>query len=109
MCIRDRHTNTRQLEFHPHVHLVMPAAAVDAERRQWRTKRRQTKGGYLFNHKALAKVFRGKLLAGIEAAGLVLPRRHPEKWVVDCKSVGSGEPALIYLGRYLYRLSLIHI
>jgi hypothetical protein len=23
--------------------------------------------------------------------------------VVDCKSVGSGEPALIYLGRYLYR------
>jgi hypothetical protein len=23
--------------------------------------------------------------------------------VVDCKSVGSGKPALIYLGRYLYR------
>ena len=23
--------------------------------------------------------------------------------MVDCKSVGSGEPALIYLGRYLYR------
>jgi hypothetical protein len=23
--------------------------------------------------------------------------------VVDCKSVGSGEKALIYLGRYLYR------
>ena len=97
------HTNTRQLEFHPHVHLVMPAAALDAERRQWRTKRRQTKGGYLFNHKALAKVFRAKLLAGFEAAGLTLPRRHPAKWVVDCKSVGSGEKALIYLGRYLYR------
>jgi hypothetical protein len=24
-------------------------------------------------------------------------------WIVDCKSVGSGEKALIYLGRYLYR------
>jgi hypothetical protein len=23
--------------------------------------------------------------------------------VVDCKAVGSGQPALIYLGRYLYR------
>jgi hypothetical protein len=23
--------------------------------------------------------------------------------VVDCKSVGSGEKALVYLGRYLYR------
>lgn len=95
------HTNTRQLEFHPHVHLVMPAAALDGKRRQWRTKRR--KAGYLFNHKALAKVFRAKMLAAIEAAGLTLPRSYPEKWVVDCKSVGSGEKALIYLGRYLYR------
>ena len=98
------HTNTRRLDYHPHVHLVMPAAAVDAERRQWRTKRRgKVKGGYLFNHKALAKVFRGKMLAGIEAAGLTLPGRHPAKWIVDCKSVGTGEKALIYLGRYLYR------
>jgi hypothetical protein len=96
------HTNTRRLDFHPHVHLVMPAAAVDGPRRLWRTKRRG-KGGYLFNHKALAKVFRARMLAGIEAAGLTLPCSHPEKWVVDCKYVGSGESALIYLGRYLYR------
>ncbi len=98
------HTNTRQLEYHPHVHLVMPAAALDGKRRQWRTKRpSKTKAGYLFNHKALAKVFRAKMLAAIEAAGWTLPPRHPEKWVVDCKSVGGGEKALIYLGRYLYR------
>jgi len=32
-----------------------------------------------------------------------LPARHPAKWVVDCKCVGSGEKALVYLGRYLYR------
>ena len=43
------------------------------------------------------------MLAAIEAAGLSLPARYPTEWVVDCKSVGSGEPALIYLGRYLYR------
>jgi hypothetical protein len=97
------HTNTRRLDYHPHVHLVMPAAAVDAAQRLWRTKQRTTRGGYLFNHKALAKVFRAKLLAGIAAAGLRLPDRHPKKWVVDCKSVGSGGKALIYLGRYLYR------
>jgi hypothetical protein len=98
------HTNTRRLDYHPHVHLVMPAAAVDGPRKLWRTKRRgKGKGGYLFNHKALAKVFRGKILAAIEAAGLTLPARSPEKWVLDCKSVGSGEKALVYLGRYLYR------
>lgn len=96
------HTHTRQLGFHPHVHLVMPAAAIDSTRKQWRCKRSK-KGGYLFNHQALAKVFRAKLLAGIESAGLTLPDRYPTAWVVDCKSVGSGEKALIYLGRYLYR------
>jgi hypothetical protein len=65
------HTNTRRLDYHPHVHLVMPAAAVDAEGKQWRTKARgKAKGGYLFNQKALAKVFRAKVLAAIEAAGL---------------------------------------
>ena len=98
------HTNTREHAFHPHVHLVMPAAALDAKDQQWRTKRPgKTKAGYLFNHKALAKVFRAKMLAGIEAASLQLPERYPQQWVVDCKSVGTGKPALIYLGRYLYR------
>lgn len=102
------HTNTRQLDYHPHVHLIMPAAAVDRERGQWRTKRRssgkgKSKGIYLFNKTALARVFRAKLLAGIEAAGLTLPSRYPKEWVVNCKSVGTGEKALIYLGRYLYR------
>ena len=100
------HTHSRRLDYHPHVHLVMPAAAIDADKRLWRTKRGQ-KGqhnkSYLFNHKALAKVFRGKLLEGISQAALDLPPRYPEKWVVDVKSVGSGDKALVYLGRYLYK------
>lgn len=96
------HTHTRRLDHHPHVHLVVPAAAVDDEKRRWRTKRRRGKG-YLFNHKALTKVFRAKVLAGMTAAGLRLPERYPADWVVDCKAVGTGASALIYLGRYLYR------
>ena len=28
---------------------------------------------------------------------------HKPKWVVDCKSVGNGHKALVYLGRDLYR------
>lgn len=96
------HTNTRRLDYHPHVHLVMPAAAVDAGTRQWRT-RQGRKAGYLFSHKALAKVFRAKVLAGLAASGLAPPGGYPRQWVVDCKAVGSGAKALVYLGRYLYR------
>ena len=109
------HTHSRCLDFHPHVHMIMPAAAIDALNKLWRTKKNKpkvknkiktkikSKSGYLFNHKALAKVFRAKMLEAMTQAELALPARHPEQWVVDCKSVGSGEKALIYLGRYLYR------
>jgi hypothetical protein len=94
------HTHSRRLDYHPHVHLVMPAAALNAERRLWRVKQGQR---YLFPHKALAKVFRAQLLDALTTAGLSLPARHPRQWVVDCQHVGSGEKALVYLGRYLYR------
>lgn len=93
------HTHNRRLDFHPHVHLVMPSVAFDARQRLWRNK----DSGFLFDHKALAKVFRAKMLHGISRAGLTLPERYPEEWVVHCKAVGSGDKALVYLGRYLYR------
>ena len=59
--------------------------------------------GYLFNHKALAKVFRGKFLATLREQGLALPANLPQQWVLDCKSVGNGEKTIVYLGGYLYR------
>ena len=97
------HTQSRRLDYHPHVHVVMPAAAIDADKRQWHTKTSKNDKSYLFNHKALAKVFRAKLLSGIVEAGLELPACYPKTWVVDVKSVGSGDKALVYLGRYLYK------
>lgn len=93
------HTHTRALDYHPHVHVVVPAGAIDSKKREWRTK----KGRFLFPHKALAKVFRAKWLAAMKERGWSLSARLPEKWVVDCKHVGNGDKALIYLGRYLYR------
>ncbi|EGW23557.1 IS91 family transposase [Methylobacter tundripaludum] len=97
------HTHSRRLDYHPHVHVVMPAAAIDADERLWRTKTGKANKSYLFNHKALAKVFRAKLLMAICEQGLGLPPCYPKTWVVDVKSVGSGDKALVYLGRYLYK------
>ena len=98
------HTHARSLEVHPHVHLVMPAAALDADQGLWRALAPSAKGkGYLFSEKALAKVFRAKLLAALHQAGLSPPPELPAKWVAHCKGVGDGRKALVYLGRYLYR------
>ena len=106
------HTHNRRLGFHPHVHVCLPAAALNAKERLWRTKvklgttpgsQQSARGGYLFSHKALAKVFAAKVRAALAEAGLTLPAGLPERWVVDCKAVGDGQAALRYLGRYLYR------
>ena len=97
------HTHSRRLDFHPHVHLVVPAAVLDATKQRWRRKRGGKNGVYLFNAKALAKVFRAKMLAALTSAGLSLPAACPQQWVAHCKSVGGGAKALVYLGRYLYR------
>lgn len=93
------HTHTRRLDYHPHVHIVVPGGGIDAGRRQWK----KTKGKYLFNAFALAKVFRARVLAALNDAQFAIPIGVPEKWVVDCKHVGRGQPALEYLSRYLYR------
>ena len=100
------HTNSRELNFHPHIHILMPAATIDKTNRLWKKKSSK----YLFNHKALAKVFRAKMLDALTTNSLSkiplsgkLPQNYPSKWVVDCKHVGKGKKALIYLSRYLYR------
>jgi len=93
------HTHSRRLDYHPHLHVIVPGGGVNSATRQWK----KTRGKYLFNQSALAKVFRARLLAAIKAAGLALPAKLPDQWVVNCKHIGKGQPALKYLSRYLYR------
>ena len=93
------HTQSRDLNYHPHIHVIMPGASIDKKTRLWRTRAQD----HLFNQKALAKVFRAKLLQAIVDEKLLLPKNCPIKWVIHCKNVGSGQKALIYLGRYLYK------
>ncbi len=93
------HTHSRKLDFHPHIHVVVPGGGVDKRRHQWKKK----KGKYLFAHKSLAKVFRARFLNALNESELTIPRQIPKKWVVDCSHSGNGINALKYLSRYLYR------
>ncbi len=85
------------------MHLAVPAAVVDARNHRWRTKTGSGRSRYLFSQKALAEVFRAQCLDALARAALPAPSHLPKKWGVDCTAVGSGEKALVYLGRYLYR------
>lgn len=92
------HTHTRRLDYHPHVHIVVPGGGVNRSRREWR----KLQGDYLFNGRALAAAFRGALLHALAGAGLTLPTT-PKRWIIQCQKVGRGLQALRYLSRYLYK------
>jgi len=93
------HTHNRRLDYHPHIHVVVPGGGVNKTKKHW--KKKKTK--YLFNEFALAKVFRARFLQALTKAGLSVPGSVPRKWVVNCTRAGKGQSALKYLSRYLYR------
>lgn len=92
------HTHTRRLDYHPHVHIVVPGGGIHRRQKQWR----KLTGDYLFNGRALAQAFRGEFLHQLSRAAIPLPST-PKRWVVQCQKVGRGKEALQYLSRYLYR------
>jgi len=61
------HTHSRRLDYHPHIHLVVPGGCLNRRRRQWK----KLHGHYLFNEFALAKVFRGRLLEALRVNGII--------------------------------------
>jgi len=93
------HMHSRRLDYHPHIHVVMPGGGINKQRRQWK----KLKGQYLFNEFALAKVFRTRFIDALNEKQLTVPDKAPQQWVANVHDVGKGLPALKYLSRYLYR------
>jgi hypothetical protein len=98
-------TWTRDLRYHPHIHYLVPGGALAPDGASWLI----AKGKVLVHVKPLAKLFRGKVRAGLRQLGLekeVPSETWSKAWVVDCRPVGSGQAALKYLAPYIFRVAL---
>jgi hypothetical protein len=93
------HTWTRPLADHPHVHGLVPAGGVSADRTAWRPARSSS----LVPVQALSTLLRGRLRALVqqERPDLLLPESvWTRGWVVDGKPAGhSTEQIRQDLGR----------
>jgi hypothetical protein len=118
------HTWGQTLEQHLHLHCVVPGGALARRGSRWLP----AKPGFLFPVRALARVFRGKYLAGLRAAfdrqalrfagsvaGLAEPaafaaflaRCRTTDWVVYAKPPFAGPAQVLeYLGRYTHRVAI---
>lgn len=119
------HTWSRELCFHPHLHCIVTAGGLANDQSRWVAPRRPT---FLFPVRALATVFRTRLLEGLSAAhrdGLLqfdgtcaalgdpanfarlVGRLGAKRWHVYAKPPFGGPDHLMeYLGRYTHRVGI---
>jgi hypothetical protein len=112
------HTWDQDLNWHPHLHLVVTGGGLSLDGDRWIT----AKNSYLIPVKALSKVIRGKFLEALEKAwqagklqGWGPPAQFPsclrklrrKKWVVYAKeALGGSHQAFHYLSRYTHRVAI---
>jgi len=118
------HSWTQKLEFHPHVHCVVPAGGLSADHSRWIKPRYD----FFLPVKVLGAVFRGKfhealkrafhdgklnfhgdlnLLAQPKTFAAWLRPLFRKDWVVYAKRpFGGPEHVLRYLGRYTHRVAI---
>jgi len=98
------HTWSRTLEYHPHVHYLIPGGGLSVDQRQWISSRPK----FLLPVKALSDrcrtLFREALQKRMPGALADLPTKvWTQRWVVHSAAVGSGQKALGYLSRYVFK------
>ena len=99
------HTWGNMLQYHPHLHLVIPGGALSEKKDQWLPSRQD-----LFVHtKPLAHIFKAKFRDAMKKTQLfdkIDPCVWKQKWVVDSQAVGKGQNSLRYLSRYVFRVAI---
>jgi hypothetical protein len=99
------HTWGSTLQYHPHIHIVIPGGAVDKDGEQWLSSRQD-----MFVHtNPFAIIFRAKIKDEMEKAGLLQmidPSVWKKEWVVHNQPAGKGENVLRYLSRYVFRVAI---
>lgn len=102
------HTWTRSLEWHPHIHMLVPGGALTKDGKWVTVSKRKVR--FLVPEGALARKFWGRFM---HLARKALPEyRFPDlprkkRWIVRCKETVQGsERVLEYLGRYVNRTAL---
>jgi hypothetical protein len=100
------HTWTRDLRYHPHLHYIVPAAALTEK-----SIKRPRHPAVLLPAKVLAARLRTRMRAALKAADFKLYMSIPsaawkKAWITDARPAGSGPTALGYLARYTQKTAL---
>lgn len=103
------HTWGQNLTLHPHLHCIVPGGGI-TKKETW--KMAKNKGKYLFNVKAMSKVYRAKFVSELRKTIPGLPQVYYDslfknEWVVYSKATFvKPEYVIEYLGRYTHKIAI---
>jgi len=99
------HTWGRTLDYHPHVHYVVPGGAINQTGDAWLP----SGAAFFLPVRPLSILFRAKFRHLIDRAGLfdqIDPAVWRRDWVVNSQAVGDGRASLRYLAPYVFRVAI---
>jgi len=96
----------RQLQYHPHIHYIVPGGGIDRKTKLWK----KSSSDFLVNVKALSKLFKGKLKELLKKEGL-LEKVDPYVWFkkfnVNAQALKhNNEGAVKYLAPYVFKIAI---
>lgn len=99
------HTWGRDLDYHPHLHAIVPGGAISKSGTEWLS----TGSHFFVPVLALSKLFRAKYKELMKRCGLleqIDPTVWSKGWNVNCQAVGDGRDSLRYLAPYVFRVAI---
>jgi len=99
------HTWGRQLQYHPHIHYIVPGGGLSADRTTWRPSR----ANFFVPVKALSPIYRAIFKEEMRQAGLleqIDPQAWTIPWNVHSQANHHGHSAFTYLAPYVFRVAI---
>jgi hypothetical protein len=93
------------LEYHPHIHYIVPGGALSTTDSLWHPSRID----FYLPVRALSKIFKAKFREAMKKAGLfdqISPEVWQLDWNVNSQAVGSSEASLKYLAPYVFKVAI---
>jgi hypothetical protein len=97
------HTWGRQMHYHPHLHLIVPAGGLSQDRKSWLPSR----NNFYLPVEALSRIFRAKFRDEMERfLADIDPVVWQMEWNVNVQPAGDGTAVLKYLAPYIFRVAI---
>src|SRR5215813_1289046 len=99
------HTWGRQLQYHPHIHYIVPGGGLSKDRTRWLPSR----ANFFVPVKALSPIYRALFKDAVRRAGLleqIDPQVWSIPWNVHSQANHHGHSAFTYLAPYVFKVAI---